>query len=79
MKIARVKATPLNVPVRVRLLGLDKATSLSVCLVEVETDTGLVGHGMTAEWTSPDDLGKQIASEVRKRASLARDAGLKPE
>ena len=27
------------------MLGLDKETSLSVCLVEVETDTGLVGHG----------------------------------
>jgi len=36
-------------------------------------------QGATAEWTSPDDLGKQIASEVRKWASLARDAGLKPE
>jgi L-alanine-DL-glutamate epimerase-like enolase superfamily enzyme len=48
MKIACVKATPLNVPVRVRLLGLDRETALSVCLVEVETDSGLVGHGMTA-------------------------------
>ena len=48
MKIARVKATPLEVPVRVRVLGLDKPTSLSVCLVEVETDGGLVGHGFTA-------------------------------
>jgi L-alanine-DL-glutamate epimerase-like enolase superfamily enzyme len=48
MKIARVKATPLDVPVRIRVLGLDKPTSLSVCLVEVETDAGLVGHGFTA-------------------------------
>lgn len=48
MKIARVKATPLNVPVSVRLLGLHKETALSVCLVAIETDSGLVGHGMTA-------------------------------
>lgn len=48
MKIARVAATPLNVPVHVRLAGLDKETALSVCLVTVETDSGLVGHGMTA-------------------------------
>ena len=48
MKIARVKAIPLDVPVRIRVLGLDKPTSLSVCLVEVETDAGLVGHGFTA-------------------------------
>jgi L-alanine-DL-glutamate epimerase-like enolase superfamily enzyme len=48
MKIARATATPLDVPVRIRVLGLDRPTSLSVCLVEVETDTGLVGHGFTA-------------------------------
>jgi L-rhamnonate dehydratase len=48
MKIARITATPLNVPLRITLLGLDKATSLSVCLVEVETDDGIVGHGFTA-------------------------------
>jgi tripartite-type tricarboxylate transporter receptor subunit TctC len=36
-------------------------------------------QGATAQWTSPDDLGKQIAAEVRKWASLAKDAGLKPD
>jgi tripartite-type tricarboxylate transporter receptor subunit TctC len=36
-------------------------------------------QGATAEWTSPDDLGKQIAAEVRKWANLAKDAGLKPD
>lgn len=36
-------------------------------------------QGATAEWTSPDDLGRQIAAEVRKWASLAKDAGLKPD
>ena len=36
-------------------------------------------QGATAEWTAPDDLGRHIAAEVRKWASLAKDAGLKPE
>ncbi|HEX9395993.1 MAG TPA: mandelate racemase/muconate lactonizing enzyme family protein [Burkholderiales bacterium] len=48
MRIARVTATPLNVPVVLDAAGIEKKTSLSVCLVEVETDTGLVGHGLTA-------------------------------
>lgn len=48
MKIVRVSATPLNVPVTIDILGLNRPTTLSVCLAEIETDTGLVGHGMTA-------------------------------
>ena len=47
MKIIRVTAIPLNVPVRVELLGLDKTRSLSVCVVEIECEGGLVGHGIT--------------------------------
>ncbi len=47
MKIIRVTAIPLNVPVRVELLGLDKTSSLSVCVVEIECEGGLVGHGIT--------------------------------
>jgi L-rhamnonate dehydratase len=48
MKIGRVTATPLNVPLHVKLLGLDKKTSLAAVYVEVETDDGLIGHGLTA-------------------------------
>jgi L-alanine-DL-glutamate epimerase-like enolase superfamily enzyme len=48
MKIARVTATPLNVPLTVNVLGLDRKTSLAACLVDVETDDGLVGHGFTS-------------------------------
>jgi L-rhamnonate dehydratase len=47
MKIARVSATPLNVPVTLDAAGMEKKTSLSVCLVEIQTDQGLVGHGLT--------------------------------
>ena len=48
MKIVRVTATPLNVPLHIGLMGADKNTSLAVCYVEVETDSGLIGHGFTA-------------------------------
>jgi len=48
MKITRVHATPLNLPVEMGAPGRSKSTSLSLCLVDVETDTGLTGTGMTA-------------------------------
>jgi L-alanine-DL-glutamate epimerase-like enolase superfamily enzyme len=48
MKIARVTATPLNVPIKIDVLGLNRTTSLSACLAEIESDEGLIGHGFTA-------------------------------
>jgi L-rhamnonate dehydratase len=48
MKIVRVTATPLNVPLHIKLMGVDKQTSLATCCVEVETDTGIIGHGLTS-------------------------------
>jgi L-rhamnonate dehydratase len=48
MKIASVRATPLNLPVSVSASGKTKTTSLSLCLVDVELDDGRVGTGMTA-------------------------------
>ncbi len=48
MRIARVVATPLDVPVTLDAAGIEKKTSLSVCLVEIQTDDGLSGHGFTA-------------------------------
>lgn len=48
MQITRIRATPLNLPVSVNISGRIKKTSLSLCLVDVETDTGLVGTGLTA-------------------------------
>ncbi len=66
MKIVRVSATPLNVPVTIDLLGLNKQTSLSVCLTEIETDTGIIGHGMTA--ITEEEI---IAAAVREVAGPA--------
>ncbi|KPQ20446.1 MAG: L-alanine-DL-glutamate epimerase [Rhodobacteraceae bacterium HLUCCA24] len=48
MRIARVSATPLALPLTLEVSGRKKETSLSICLVDIETDTGLVGTGMTA-------------------------------
>jgi L-alanine-DL-glutamate epimerase-like enolase superfamily enzyme len=48
MKIARIIATPLSVPVVLDAAGMQKSTSLSVCLAEVHADDGRIGHGLTA-------------------------------
>lgn len=40
LKIVRVSATPLNIPVTIDVVGMNKQTSLSLCLTEIETDTG---------------------------------------
>jgi len=66
LKIVRVGATPLNVPVVIDLLGLHKETTLSLCLTEIETDTGLIGHGMTA--ITEEEV---IATAVREVAGPA--------
>lgn len=71
MKITRVKATPLNVPVGVGVLGPRIETALSVCLVAVETDSGLVGHGMTA--ITEEEVVAAAIDEVAAPALLGAD------
>jgi L-rhamnonate dehydratase len=46
-KIARVHAVPLRILSSFGWLGVDRQNSASACFVEVETDTGLKGHGIT--------------------------------
>ena len=48
MKIVRVTATPLNIPLQISLPGIERKSSLEGCFVEVETDIGIVGHGLAA-------------------------------
>lgn len=71
MKIARVTATPLNVPLHVNLVGADRRTSLSCCLVEVETDAGIAGHGLTA--ITEEDVIAQIVNGVAGPAIVGDD------
>lgn len=48
MKIKNVRAIPLNLPVPSGPYGRGQTSLMSVCLAQIETDTGLVGTGMTS-------------------------------
>lgn len=71
-KIARVAATPLNVPVVMEAAGIEKKTSLSVCLVEVEDRAGRVGHGFTA--ITEEEVVAAAVNEVAAHNLLDDDA-----
>ena len=45
MKIAKITATPVNVPLNITFVGASRPAAMSGCLVEIETDAGLVGTG----------------------------------
>jgi L-rhamnonate dehydratase len=60
--IARVTATPLNVPLHAKVAGVDKQTSLACVHVEVETQSGLIGHGFTA--ITEEDVVAQVVNGV---------------
>src|ERR1043166_4706371 len=72
MKIASVRAIPLNVPLHVTLVGADRHTSLACVHVEVETDDGLTGHGFTA--ITEEDVIAQIVNGVAGPAIVGDDA-----
>jgi L-rhamnonate dehydratase len=71
-KIARVTATPLNVPMHVTLAGADRKTSLACVHVEVETTQGITGHGFTA--ITEEDVIAQIVNGVAGPAIIGDDA-----
>lgn len=71
MKITRVAATPLNLPVEAGSGARRKSTSLSICLVDVETDTGLVGTGMTA--ITEEEVVAAIVDQIAAPALLGAD------
>jgi len=71
MKIVRVTSTPLNVPLHIDVVGLKRSSSHSVCYVEVETDTGLIGHGVTS--ITEEDVIAQIVNGVAGPAIIGDD------
>jgi L-rhamnonate dehydratase len=71
MKIARVTATPLNVPLHIDLVGVNRKTSLACCHVEVETSDGLTGHGLTS--ITEEDVIAQIVNGVAGPAIVGDD------
>ncbi len=71
MKIARVSATPLNVPVALDAAGIEKKLSLSACLVEVQADDGRAGHGFTA--ITEEEVVAAAVNEVAAPALVGED------
>jgi L-alanine-DL-glutamate epimerase-like enolase superfamily enzyme len=71
MKIASVRATPLHLPVTVGTGGKSKTTSLSLCLVDVETDDGRIGTGMTA--ITEEEVIGSIVNDIASHALVGMD------
>ena len=67
LTITRVHATPLNLPVT---MG-GRSTSLSICLVDVETSAGITGTGMTA--ITEEEVVASIVNDVAAHALVGRD------
>ena len=76
MKIVRVTATPLNVPLQISFPGIERSSSLEACLVEVETDAGITGHGLAAitrETVIAEIVNRVIAPAIKGDDPLANE------
>jgi L-rhamnonate dehydratase len=76
MKIVRVTATPLNVPLHISLAGIERTSSLEACVVEVETDGGMTGHGLAAitrETVIAEIVNRVIAPAIKGEDPLANE------
>jgi L-alanine-DL-glutamate epimerase-like enolase superfamily enzyme len=71
-RITRVTATALNLPVHVRMLGIERDTSLSACMVRVDTASGLHGWGFTA--ITEEEVVATAVNEVAGPALVGEDA-----
>jgi L-alanine-DL-glutamate epimerase-like enolase superfamily enzyme len=76
MKIGRVAATALNVPLHIKLPGIERNASLECCYVEVETDAGIIGHGLgaiTRETVIAEIVNRVIAPTILGDDPLAHE------
>ena len=71
MKITKVEATPINVPIKIDVLDLKKETNLSVCLVRIETDEGHQGFGITG--ITEEEVISTIVNQVAASALIGED------
>ena len=71
MRIARVTATPLNVPVTFDHAGQQRRVQQSACYVEIETADGLVGHGLTA--ITEEEAIAAVVNEIAAPALIGAD------
>ena len=76
MKIVRVDATALDVPLQVSLPGIERTSSLEACFVEIETDAGIVGHGLagiTRETVIAEIVNGVVAPAIKGDDPLANE------
>ena len=83
MRIARITATPVRVPIlRAGVMSRALRTHVSRTIVELETDTGLVGIGETrGEWSAAiirDKFAKHVVGKDPWDGFAIRDACLLP-
>lgn len=71
-KIARVQATAVAVPINFARFGNDRVRPNSMCIAEVETEDGVVGHGITSI-TQGTVIAKMI-NDVAGPAIIGSDA-----
>lgn len=71
MKIASVRATPLNLPVTVGSGQRTKSTFLSLCLVDVQLDDGRIGSGITA--ITEEEVIATIVNDIAAPALVGMD------
>ena len=71
MKITKVEATPINIPITVDVLDLKKKTNVSICLVRVETDDGHSGFGITG--ITEEEVITTIVNKVAAPALIGED------
>ena len=69
--ITRVHATPLNLPVTMGQGTHAKQTSLSVCLVDIETSAGITGTGMTA--ITEEEVIGSVVNDIAAHALMGAD------
>lgn len=72
LQIARIVATPLNIPVELEVLGIKRATNLSACICEIETKDGTTGHGFTG--ITEEEVIASIINEIAAPALIGEDA-----
>jgi L-alanine-DL-glutamate epimerase-like enolase superfamily enzyme len=76
VKIVRVDATALDVPLQISLPGIERTTSLEACFVEIETDAGIVGHGLagiTRETAVAEIVNAVVAPAIQGDDPLANE------
>jgi L-alanine-DL-glutamate epimerase-like enolase superfamily enzyme len=72
MKITNVRATALSIPVEIDVPGAGRhRETLGCCVVEIETDQGIIGHGLTS--ITQEKVIESIVNEILGPALIGTD------